>query len=83
MLDGGLPAWKREGGKLESSLPEAYPATKYPVPHKDDSFVRSFEQITEIAQQDSRSVQILDARSVGRYICQWSLLRSQIHWPRS
>jgi len=74
VLDGGLPAWKRDGGRLESSPPEAYPATKYPVPQKDDSLVRSFEQITEIVQQDSRSVQILDARSVGRYVYRWSAI---------
>jgi thiosulfate/3-mercaptopyruvate sulfurtransferase len=66
VLDGGLPAWKRETEELDSSPPEPYPSTTYPVPHKDESLVQSFEQITEIARQTDSSVQILDARSLGR-----------------
>jgi thiosulfate/3-mercaptopyruvate sulfurtransferase len=83
VLDGGLPAWKREGGELESSTPEAYPTTTYPVPHKDDSLVRSFEQITDLARQGTQSVQILDARSVGRYAGSVVTANVQIHWQGS
>jgi thiosulfate/3-mercaptopyruvate sulfurtransferase len=67
VLDGGLPAWQRAGGELETSPPKDYIETRYPVPRKDENLVRSFEQITELAAKNDNSVQILDARSAGRY----------------
>jgi thiosulfate/3-mercaptopyruvate sulfurtransferase len=67
VLDGGLPAWKKEGGDLETSPPTEYTPTTYPVPKKNETLVRSFEQITELAKNVDKSVQILDARSAGRY----------------
>lgn len=79
VLNGGLPAWKREGGPLESSPPKTYPVTKYPVPHKNETLVRSFEQITDIAKRATGSVQILDARSTGRYTRNPGLAEQQIH----
>jgi 3-mercaptopyruvate sulfurtransferase SseA len=68
VLNGGLPAWQQSGGELETSPPEQYPSTAYPVPPKDESLVRSFEQMTELARKGDKSVQILDARSTGRSI---------------
>jgi len=67
VLDGGLLAWQRSGGEMESSLPKEYPTTTYPVPQKDETLVRTFEQITELAKKNDNSVQILDARSTGRF----------------
>lgn len=67
MLDGGLRAWKTEGGRIEDTPPKEYPATQYPVPAKDGSLVTSFEEITDIVVSGDTSVQILDARSNGRY----------------
>jgi thiosulfate/3-mercaptopyruvate sulfurtransferase len=74
VLDGGLLAWQRSGGEMESSLPKEYPTTTYPVPQKDETLVRSFEQITELAKKNDNSVQILDARSTGRHSTSAALL---------
>ena len=67
VLDGGFPAWKRAGGEIETSLPKEYPPVTYPVPQKDQTLVRSFEEITDIAKKHDKSVQIIDARSTGRF----------------
>jgi len=75
VLDGGLRAWKNEGGRIEDTPPKEYPASKYPVPVNDESLVTSFEEITDIVVSGDTSVQILDARSSGRYspcrLCYW------------
>ena len=68
MLDGGLPAWQRAGGELETSSPKEYSPATYPVPQKDESLVRSFEQITDLVKSNDSSIQILDARSSGRCV---------------
>lgn len=68
MLNGGLPAWQQAGGELETSPPKGYPPSTYPVPQKDESLVRSFEQMTELVKKGDQSVQILDARSAGRSV---------------
>ena len=66
VLDGGLPAWQRSGGALETSSPSIYSTTTYPTPAKHGDLVRSFEEITESAKRRDQGVQILDARSSGR-----------------
>lgn len=68
VLNGGLPAWQQASGELETSPPKEYPPSTYPVPQKDESLVRSFEQMTELARKGDQSVQILDARSAGRFV---------------
>lgn len=67
VLDGGLPAWKRAGGELETSPPKEYSPVTYPVPQKDETMVRSFEQITDLVKSKDQSIQILDARASVRY----------------
>jgi thiosulfate/3-mercaptopyruvate sulfurtransferase len=74
VLDGGFPAWQRAGGELDTSPPKEYPSVAYPVPQLDRSLVRTFEEITDLAKKNDKSVQILDARSTGRYITIHSLL---------
>jgi thiosulfate/3-mercaptopyruvate sulfurtransferase len=74
VLDGGLPAWQRAGGRLETSPPREYPHTTYPVPRKDEALVRSFEQITDLVKNGDKTVQIIDARSAGRSTTSTSLL---------
>lgn len=74
VLDGGLPAWQRAGGNLETSPPKKYPAATYPVPSKNEDLVRSFEEISDLAKHRDEGVQILDARSSGRYPALVSLL---------
>lgn len=67
VLDGGLPAWKNEGGELETTPPRKVTPTEYPLPSKDEALVRTFEQVTELAKKGDKSIQIIDARSNGRY----------------
>jgi thiosulfate/3-mercaptopyruvate sulfurtransferase len=66
VLDGGLPAWQRAGGILETSPPKKYSAATYPVPAKNEDLVRSFEEMSDLAKRNDKRVQILDARSSGR-----------------
>jgi len=67
VLDGGFPAWQRSGGLLETSPPMKYSAATYLAPAKNDDLVRSFEEITDLARRRDKGVQILDARSSGRF----------------
>lgn len=64
VLDGGLPKWSRDGYQVEPGA--VLPAE---VGHFTARFrpelVRTFEQMLE--NQDSRSEQIVDARSPGRF----------------
>ena len=66
VLDGGLPAWQRSGGLVETTPPIKYSAATYPAAAKNDDLVRSFEEITDLAKRRDKGVQILDARSSGR-----------------
>ena len=66
VLNGGLPAWKRAGGELETGPPKEYKIRKYPVPELDQRLVRSFEDVTHLVEHRDRSVQIIDARPEER-----------------
>ena len=79
VLDGGLPAWQRAGGNLETSPPKNYPAATYPVPAKNEDLVRSFEEVSDLAKRRDQGVQILDARSSGRYPALVSLSYVRFH----
>ncbi|KAA1175306.1 3-mercaptopyruvate sulfurtransferase [Rhizobium tropici] len=63
VLDGGLDGWKAEGRPLETALPAFAPATF--KPEFDGSRVVSLDEMRGIV--DSRSLQIADARSAGRF----------------
>ena len=63
ILDGGLPKWMAEGHPLNTDKPEssncAYTATL------DNSFIKSVGDVLD--NTHSKSVQIVDARSQGRF----------------
>lgn len=63
--------WCEEGYPVESGEPEAVEPVEYPVPELDVGKVVAFEQVKEIAleqgKEGAEEVQILDARSEGRW----------------
>jgi len=63
ILDGGLPAWKREGHPLETG--DAHPSPARFEAHLDTDRVRDFKAVASILTEDSACV--ADARSAGRF----------------
>lgn len=63
--------WVEEGYPTESGEPKAVDEVDYPVPELDKTKVVTFEEVREIAQEQglegAEEVQILDARSLGRW----------------
>lgn len=63
--------WCEEGYPTESGEPGDIRAVDYPVPELDQSKVVAFEEVKEIAKdlgkEGADEVQILDARSLGRW----------------
>jgi thiosulfate/3-mercaptopyruvate sulfurtransferase len=63
--------WVDEGLPTESGEPAAVYEVDYPVPELDASKVVAFEQVRDIAKEQglegAEEVQILDARSLGRW----------------
>jgi 3-mercaptopyruvate sulfurtransferase SseA len=63
--------WVEEGYPTESGEPKSVDAVDYPVPELDKSKVVAFEEVREIAKEQglegAEEVQILDARSLGRW----------------
>ncbi|EUC43485.1 hypothetical protein COCMIDRAFT_100620 [Bipolaris oryzae ATCC 44560] len=63
--------WVEEGYPTESGEPKAPEITEYEVPQLDEKKVIAFEQVKEIAKELGKEgadeVQILDARSLGRW----------------
>ncbi|KAF2021814.1 Rhodanese-like protein [Aaosphaeria arxii CBS 175.79] len=63
--------WVEEGYELESGDVHPVPETTYPVPELDASKVVAFEEVKDIAKEQGKEgaeeVQILDARSKGRW----------------
>jgi thiosulfate/3-mercaptopyruvate sulfurtransferase len=68
VLNGGLPAWKRVGGALETGPPKEYKIRTYPVPEVDLRLVRSFEDMTALVEGGDKAVRIIDARSEDRFV---------------
>jgi thiosulfate/3-mercaptopyruvate sulfurtransferase len=68
VLNGGLPAWKRVGGALETGPPKEYKIRTYPVPEVDLRLVRSFEDMTALVEGGDKAVRIIDARSEDRLV---------------
>ena len=64
VLDGGLPKWKAEGRPLTDKPPKVRATNFSRTLNKD--FFRTTEQILKYT--DDNSVQILDARSEGRFL---------------
>jgi thiosulfate/3-mercaptopyruvate sulfurtransferase len=63
ILDGGLPAWKREGLPLEAGEAQPSPATFRA--HLDTGRVRDFHAVASTLTEDREGV--VDARSAGRF----------------
>ncbi|KAF2641737.1 Rhodanese-like protein [Massarina eburnea CBS 473.64] len=63
--------WVDEGHPTESGVPEKVEEVEYPVPELDEGKVVAFEGVREIAKdlgkEGAEEVQILDARSLGRW----------------
>jgi thiosulfate/3-mercaptopyruvate sulfurtransferase len=63
--------WCEEGYDVESGEPAQVDAVEYPVPELDTSKVAAFEEVRDIAREQGKEgaeeVQILDARSSGRF----------------
>lgn len=63
--------WVEEGYPTESGEPSAVDEVDYPVPQLDKTKVVAFEEVREIAKEQglegAEEVQILDARSLGRW----------------
>lgn len=63
--------WVEEGHPTESGQPSAIDEVDYPVPQLDKTKVVAFEEVREIAKEQglegAEEVQILDARSLGRW----------------
>jgi thiosulfate/3-mercaptopyruvate sulfurtransferase len=63
--------WVDEGFPTESGEPKEVQASDYPVPELDESRVVAFEEVRDIAREQGKEgadeVQILDARSLGRW----------------
>ncbi|KAJ5605266.1 hypothetical protein N7510_010420 [Penicillium lagena] len=63
--------WVREGFPTESGEPAPREKTKYPVPTYDSKLVISFREMKELAldygKEGAEEVEILDARSHGRW----------------
>ncbi|OSS45946.1 hypothetical protein B5807_08257 [Epicoccum nigrum] len=63
--------WVEEGYPTESGSPAAVDEVDYPMPQLDKTKVVAFEEVREIAKEQglegAEEVQILDARSLGRW----------------
>ena len=64
ILAGGLPRWQVEGHSVESGKPAIAPA-QFKAARRDDSLVRSFEQVR--ATLGTGGAQIVDARAATRF----------------
>lgn len=65
VLDGGLPAWRAAGGRIESGPPVAVEAVPYPEPEPRLSLVRDARQL--LANLEDRKALLLDARAPARF----------------
>lgn len=65
LLDGGLPKWVREGRPLESGLPHPAPAN-FSAKFRPE-LIRTLADIQRITATRSGAVQLVDARSAGRF----------------
>ncbi|MDE0388788.1 MAG: 3-mercaptopyruvate sulfurtransferase [Rhodospirillales bacterium] len=64
ILAGGLPRWRAEGRPVESGKPAIAPA-QFKAARRDDTMVRSFEQVR--ATLGTGGAQIVDARAAARF----------------
>ncbi|KAG1312963.1 hypothetical protein G6F61_001653 [Rhizopus arrhizus] len=70
VLSGGLPAWEKEHGPVESGVPERIKEKEYKLPQLNQSLVRDYPTILDNArkaQNGSHAFQVLDARPYARF----------------
>lgn len=67
ILNGGLPAWIKEGYEVENGSPHSTEPTKYPLPNLESTLIRSYDEIVANARMGARSQSVLDARPKGRF----------------
>ena len=65
IMDGGRLKWEKEGRPTTHEVP-SYPATDYPVPHRDDTRIRAFRDqvLRHVAE---KSGPLIDVRSPPEY----------------
>ncbi|KAJ9237786.1 hypothetical protein DTO166G5_3349 [Paecilomyces variotii] len=59
--------WVREGFPVETGEPEPVEKTNYPVPTYDTNMIVRFPEMKTIAKENGGEIEILDARSYGRW----------------
>ena len=64
VLDGGFPKWRREGGAVESALPQPVARSHF-TPQPQGQLVRDFTAMR--ANLQSHAEQVVDARSPARF----------------
>jgi thiosulfate/3-mercaptopyruvate sulfurtransferase len=64
VLDGGLPAWRRAGGAIESGPPALPPPTRWPV-HPAADTVRSWQQVRD--NMTTGAAQLVDVRAPAQF----------------
>lgn len=65
ILNGGFAAWKKAGGKTESTVP-VFPSKSY-RPSFNESIIASLDEVRSIADGD-RDTPLIDSRSWERYL---------------
>ncbi|KAK4512776.1 uncharacterized protein ATC70_003482 [Mucor velutinosus] len=71
VLNGGLPAWEKADGPLETGSPEPVKPQVYKVSHVNKDIVRDYETVLSNArniQQGKDGAQVLDARPYARFM---------------
>ena len=64
MVNGGRTKWIAEGRELSKEIP-SYPASRYPVPKRDDSQFRAFRD--QVLAHQAAGLPLVDVRSPGEY----------------
>ncbi|KAL9555146.1 hypothetical protein PS6_003009 [Mucor atramentarius] len=70
VLNGGLPAWEKVDGPLETGAPEPVEPKMYKVSHVNKDIVRDYQTVLANArsiQQGKDGAQVLDARPYARF----------------
>lgn len=69
-MNGGLPAWEKVDGPLETGAPEPVEPKLYKVSHVNKDIVRDYQTVLANArsiQQGKDGAQVLDARPYARF----------------
>jgi thiosulfate/3-mercaptopyruvate sulfurtransferase len=64
VMNGGRMKWVAEGRELSKERP-SYPATKYPIPQRDDAKIRAFRE--DVLKHQAAGKPLVDVRSPGEY----------------